>query len=148
MDVAGHLFADVVSVRALSWNPAVKRYCRARLQNFDVVAHFGLYDLLGPAVAGACCVRRFLMSWSPSGCSCRLWRNFLLKSFYHFAWGRRLFDRSERRDCHIGSGSQGACGRGVPSGKIVLRRNGVEIPVSWLNRERSGKLMEYRKMRS
>src|SRR6267143_6636762 len=40
--------------RALSWNPAVNRYCRARLQNFDVVHIFGLYDLLGPAVARAC----------------------------------------------------------------------------------------------
>ena len=34
--------------RALSWNPAVKRFARARLQNFDVVHIFGLYDLLGP----------------------------------------------------------------------------------------------------
>src|SRR5262249_53074246 len=40
--------------RALSWNPAVKRYCRARLQTFDVVHIFGLYDLLGPAVAAEC----------------------------------------------------------------------------------------------
>src|SRR5260370_1047858 len=39
--------------RAVSWNPAVKRYCRARLQNFDVVHIFGLYDLLGPAGAVA-----------------------------------------------------------------------------------------------
>jgi len=35
--------------RTVSWNPAVKRYCRARLQNFDVVHVFGLY---------ACWVRR------------------------------------------------------------------------------------------
>src|SRR5262249_43968516 len=40
--------------RALSWNPAVKRYCRARLKEFDVVHIFGLYDLLGPAVSAAC----------------------------------------------------------------------------------------------
>src|SRR4029434_6265855 len=40
--------------RALSWNPAVGRYCRARLEQFDVVHIFGLYDLLGPAVARAC----------------------------------------------------------------------------------------------
>src|SRR5258708_26477111 len=40
--------------RTVSWNPAIKRYCRARLQNFDAVHIFGLYDLLGPAVAAAC----------------------------------------------------------------------------------------------
>jgi glycogen synthase len=32
--------------RALSWNPAAKRFARARLQNFDVVHIFGLYDFL------------------------------------------------------------------------------------------------------
>src|SRR5260370_34522882 len=44
--------------RTVSCNPAVKRYCRARLQNFDVAHIFGLYDLLGPAVAAACRQRR------------------------------------------------------------------------------------------
>ena len=39
--------------RALSWNPAAKRFARARLQNFDVVHIFGLYDFLGPAIAAA-----------------------------------------------------------------------------------------------
>ena len=40
--------------RTLTWNPAIKRYCRARLSNFDVVHIFGLYDLFGPAVADFC----------------------------------------------------------------------------------------------
>src|SRR5260370_68970 len=40
--------------RALSWNPGTRRFCRARLRNFDVVHIFGLYDFLGPAVAEAC----------------------------------------------------------------------------------------------
>src|SRR5882672_9195438 len=37
--------------RATSWNPAIGRYLRARLDQFDVVHIFGLYDLLGPAAA-------------------------------------------------------------------------------------------------
>src|ERR1700741_1052495 len=40
--------------RAATWNPAVARYCQAQLPEFDVVHIFGLYDLLGPAVASAC----------------------------------------------------------------------------------------------
>src|SRR2546430_16861945 len=40
--------------RTVSWNPAVKRFCRARLQDFNVVHIFGIYDLIGPAVAAAC----------------------------------------------------------------------------------------------
>jgi glycosyltransferase involved in cell wall biosynthesis len=117
--------------RALSWNPAVKRYCRARLQNFDVVHVFGLYDLLGPAVAGACLVRKIPYVLEPIGMFVPIVRNFLLKAFYHFAWGRRLFEgasaviaTSDQEANELGAG-------GVPPGKIVLRRNGVEIPASW-----------------
>jgi glycosyltransferase involved in cell wall biosynthesis len=58
-------------------------------------------------------------------------RNFLLKAFYHFVWGRRLFEgasaviaTSDQEANELGAG-------GVPPGKIVLRRNGVEIPASW-----------------
>ena len=43
--------------RAVSWNPAVKRFARARLQNYDVAHIFGLYDFLGPAMAAACRAR-------------------------------------------------------------------------------------------
>ncbi len=117
--------------RALSWNPAVKRYCRARLQNFDVVHIFGLYDLLGPAVAGACRVRKIPYVLEPIGMFVPIVRNFLLKAFYHFVWGRRLFEgasaviaTSDQEANELGAG-------GVPPGKIVLRRNGVEIPASW-----------------
>ncbi len=40
--------------RAVSWNPSVKQFCDARLKEFDIPHIFGLYDLLGPAVAQAC----------------------------------------------------------------------------------------------
>src|SRR6266853_6720035 len=40
--------------RAATWNPAIARFCRERLGDFDVVHIFGLYDLLGPAVASEC----------------------------------------------------------------------------------------------
>ena len=43
--------------RMVSWNPAVKRFCRAWMEKFDVVHIFGLYDLLGPAAAAACRAR-------------------------------------------------------------------------------------------
>jgi glycosyltransferase involved in cell wall biosynthesis len=120
--------------RALSWNPAVKRYCRARLQHFDVAHIFGLYDLLGPAVAGACRARKIPYVLEPIGMFVPIVRNFLLKAFYHFVWGRRLFEgasaviaTSDQEANELGAG-------GVPPGKIVLRRNGVEIPASWPER--------------
>jgi len=117
--------------RALSWNPAVKRYCRARLQNFDVVHIFGLYDLLGPAVAGACRVRKIPYVLEPIGMFVPIVRNFLLKAFYHFVWGRRLFEGASAVIATSDQEAKELAAGGVPPGKIVLRRNGVEIPASW-----------------
>ncbi len=120
--------------RALSWNPAVKRYCRARLQNFDVVHIFGLYDLLGPAVARACRVRKIPYVLEPIGMFVPIVRNFLLKAFYHFAWGRRLFEGASAVIATSDQEAKELAAGGVPPGKMVLRRNGVEIPASWPER--------------
>ena len=58
--------------RAASWNPALPRYLRARLSNFDVVHIFGLYDLLGARTAfttassaAKCCRMRWRLSPLP-----------------------------------------------------------------------------------
>src|ERR1700758_1447317 len=40
--------------RQVSWNPKVRRFCGARLGDFDIAHIFGLYDLLGPSLASAC----------------------------------------------------------------------------------------------
>lgn len=116
--------------RALSWNPAVKRYCRARLQNFDVVHIFGLYDLLGPAVARAC--REFGLPHvvEPIGMFVPIVRTIWLKRMYHSLLGKRLLRgaaaviaTSEQEAEELSSG-------GVPREKITLRRNGVEPPLA------------------
>src|SRR5271154_1619659 len=120
--------------RALSWNPAVKRYCRARLQNFDIVHIFGLYDFLGPAVAGACRKLNIPYVLEPIGMFVPIVRNFRLKQIYHSLFGRGLFAgaraviaTSEQEAGELADG-------GVPREKIFLRRNGVEPPASWQER--------------
>ena len=40
-----------LTFRALTFNPRLPRFCRDRLSSYDVVHIYGLYDLLGPAVA-------------------------------------------------------------------------------------------------
>ena len=117
--------------RTVSWNPAVKRYCRARLQNFDIAHIFGLYDLLGPAVALACRARNLPYVVEPIGMFVPIVRNFLLKRMYHSIWGRRLLlgaaaliATSEQEVEELAAG-------GVSREKIVLRRNGVEPPPTW-----------------
>jgi glycosyltransferase involved in cell wall biosynthesis len=120
--------------RSLSWNPAVKRFCRARLQNFDLAHIYGLYDFLGPAVADACVKRKIPYVLEPIGMFVPIVRNLRLKRIYHRLFGRRLFEgaaaviaTSEQEVAELAQG-------GVAREKIELRRNGVEPPDSWPER--------------
>lgn len=117
--------------RAVSWNPAVKRYCRARLQNFDVAHIFGLYDLLGPAVAAACRVRNVPYVLEPIGMFVPIVRSLRLKGLYHLVWGRRLFEGASAVIATSDQEAEELVAGGVPGAKITLRRNGVEMPESW-----------------
>ena len=117
--------------RTVSWNPAVKRYCRARLQNFDVVHIFGLYDLLGPAVAAACRKRNLPYLLEPIGMFVPIVRNLWLKQLYHLAWGRRLFQGANGLIATSNQELEELAAGGVSRTKIVLRRNGVELPALW-----------------
>src|SRR5258707_11821808 len=120
--------------RTVSWNPAVKRYCRARLQNSDIAHIFGLYDLLGPAVAAACRKRSLPYVLEPIGMFVPIVRSLWLKRMYHAVWGRRLLQgasaviaTSEQEVEELEAG-------GFPRTRVVLRRNGVEAPPSWPER--------------
>jgi glycosyltransferase involved in cell wall biosynthesis len=114
--------------RALSWNPAVKRFARARLQNFDVVHIFGLYDLLGPAIAEQCRTLKIPYVIEPIGMFLPIVRSFWKKRVYQSLFGRKMIDgarfliaTSEQEADELASG-------GIPRKKVFLRRNGVEVP--------------------
>jgi glycosyltransferase involved in cell wall biosynthesis len=117
--------------RAVSWNPAVKRYCRARLGNFDVAHIFGLYDLLGPAVAAACRVRNLPYVLEPIGMFVPIVRSLRIKGLYHLVWGRRMFEGATAVIATSDQEAEELAAGGVPGAKITLRRNGVEAPESW-----------------
>jgi glycosyltransferase involved in cell wall biosynthesis len=116
---------------ATSWNPAVKRYCRAQLQNFDVVHIYGLYDLLGPAVAAACRTRKLPYLVEPMGMFVPIVRSLPLKRMYHSVFGQRLLAGARV----VVATSQQEAGEllagGIPREKIVLRRNGVAAPAQF-----------------
>ena len=117
--------------RALSWNPAVKRYCRARLQNFDVAHIFGLYDLLGPAVAEKCRERGLPYVVEPIGMFLPIVRNIWLKRMYHALLGRRLLWGASAVIATSEQEVEELAGGGLQREKIVLRRNGVDWPDGW-----------------
>ncbi len=114
--------------RALSWNPAAKRFARARLQNFDVVHIFGLYDFLGPAIAAVCRLRKLPYVIEPIGMFLPIVRNTGLKRMYHrtFGWamvaGARFLIATSQQECDE------LATAGINRERIFLRRNGVDAP--------------------
>jgi glycosyltransferase involved in cell wall biosynthesis len=114
--------------RALSWNPGIARFCRARLWNFDVVHIFGLYDFLGPAVAAACRRGGIPYVVEPIGMYVPIVRNFLLKRMYHLALGKRMLRGSRKIIATSPQEVAELAASGLPADKILVRRNGVEAP--------------------
>ena len=119
--------------RRVSWNPAVKRYCRARLPKFDIVHIFGLYDLLGPPVAAACRKRSIPYLVEPIGMFLPIVRNLWLKRLYHRVWGKQLLQGASHVVATSEQEIEELVAGGIPRAKVVIRRNGVEAPESWPN---------------
>jgi len=114
--------------RALSWNPGIASFCRARLLNFDVVHIFGLYDFLGPAVAAACRRTGIPYVVEPIGMFVPIVRNFLLKRMYHLVLGQRMLRGARKIIATSPQEVAELAGSGLASEKILVRRNGVEVP--------------------
>jgi glycosyltransferase involved in cell wall biosynthesis len=114
--------------RALSWNPGVARFCRARLRDFDVVHIFGLYDFLGPAVGAACRRAGIPYVVEPIGMFVPIVRNFLLKRMYHLALGQKMLRGSRKIIATSPQEVAELAASGLPAEKIQVRRNGVEAP--------------------
>ncbi len=114
--------------RAMSWNPAVARFCRARLNDFDVAHIFGLYDLLGPAVARACRKERIPYVVEPIGMFVPIVRNILMKRVYHSLFGKQLLAGAAAIIATSEQEVEELAGGGIPREKLVLRRNGVMAP--------------------
>ena len=120
-----------LNYRQVSWNPAVKRYCRVWLPKFDVIHIFGLYDLLGPAVAAACRKRAIPYVVEPIGMFVPIVRNLWLKRLYHHIWGKRLLRGASAVVATSEQEIEELVAGGITRSKIVLRRNGVQVPPAW-----------------
>jgi glycosyltransferase involved in cell wall biosynthesis len=114
--------------RALSWNPAAKRFARARLQNFDVVHIFGLYDFLGPAIADQCRRRSLPYVVEPIGMFLPIVRSLWLKRLYHSILGRKMLQGARFLVATSNQEVDELASAGIRRETIFLRRNGVEAP--------------------
>jgi glycosyltransferase involved in cell wall biosynthesis len=114
--------------RTVTWNPGVKRFCRERLGDYDLAHIYGLYDLLGPAIAKACRLRGIPYIVEPIGMFRPIVRSIWRKRMYHLIWGQRLVANAARVIATSGQEVEELEAGGVLRGKILLRRNGVELP--------------------
>src|SRR5262249_37562972 len=114
--------------RATSWNPAVGKFLKARLKEFDAVHIFGLYDLLGPAVAKACRKLNLPYVVEPIGMFAPIVRSIWLKKVYHFLLGRRMLAGAARVIATSEQEADELSNGKISKEKIVLRRNGVIGP--------------------
>ena len=114
--------------RSLTWNPGVAAFCRERLDSYDLAHIYGLYDLVGPRVAGAC--RRIARPYivEPMGMFLPIVRSIWIKRLYHDTLGGRLLRGASRVIATSEQERQEFLEGGIGDSKIVVRRNGIEIP--------------------
>jgi glycosyltransferase involved in cell wall biosynthesis len=114
--------------RSLTWNPGVAPYCRKHLDYYDIVHIYGLYDLMGPRVAGAC--RRIGRPYvvEPMGMFRPIIRKIRLKRFYHSILGDSMLRGASRIIATAEQERQELLDGGIPDSKIVVRRNGIDVP--------------------
>jgi glycosyltransferase involved in cell wall biosynthesis len=114
--------------RSLTWNPGVAAFCRERLGGYDLTHIYGLYDLVGPRVAGAC--RRVSRPYivEPMGMFLPIIRSIWIKRLYHDTLGGRLLQGASRVIATSEQERQEFLEGGIADSKIVVRRNGIEIP--------------------
>jgi len=114
--------------RTLTVNPGVIRFCRQQLEAFDLVHIYGLYDLLGPAVAFFCRRRAIPYLVEPMGMFRPIVRNLRLKQLYHQLLGQRMLRGARRLIATAEQERKELAEGGVPNAKVIVRRNGIEVP--------------------
>src|SRR3989442_13312253 len=104
------------------------------MQILDTAHIFGLYDLLGPAVAAASRKRGLPYVLEPIGMFVPIVRNLWLKRMYHAVWGRQLLEGASAVIATSEQEAEELVAGGLPRTRVMLRRNGVEPPASWAAR--------------
>ncbi len=116
-----------VRYRSATLNPGVWGFCVRHLRAFDVVHIYGLYDLLGPAVAWLSRRRGIPYVVEPLGMFRPQIRSIGKKRIYHMALGKRMMKNAarivvtsdlERRELLDGA---------LPAPAVVLRPNGLDL---------------------
>ncbi|HKW88727.1 MAG TPA: glycosyltransferase [Candidatus Acidoferrales bacterium] len=114
--------------RALTLNPGVISFAAGSVSHFDLAHIYGLYDLLGPAVAFFCRRRGIPYVVEPMGMYRPIVRNLRMKKIYHRALGDRLLSEANRLVATSEQEKQELIRGGIEKERIIVRRNGIEAP--------------------
>ncbi|MFZ0736477.1 MAG: glycosyltransferase [Candidatus Acidiferrales bacterium] len=127
---------SLVRYRALTLSPDVVGFCRRTLGSFDLSHLYGLYDLLGPAVASFCSRRNVPYVLEPMGMFRPIVRSLRLKRLYHQVFGNRVVRGARFLIATSEKEKQEFIAGGIPESRIFLRRNGIDAPASSPDRGR------------
>ena len=120
--------STLVHHRSFTINPRVIGFCRASLGQFDLVHFYGLYDLLGPAVAYFCRRHGIPYVIEPMGMYRPIVRNIRLKRWYYRLFGARFVGGARFLVATSEQEKQELNEDGIETSRIVVRRNGIDVP--------------------
>jgi len=120
--------STVASCRSLTFNPGVIGFSRVLDRQFDVVHVYGLYDLIGPIVGTFCRNLGIPYVIEPMGMFRPIVRSIRLKRLYHRGLGKQLIGGARFSIATSGLERQELIDGGIAASRIVVRRNGVDVP--------------------
>lgn len=116
-----------LSFRAVTVNPSLPDFCRARLAEFDLVHIYGLYDLLGPAVAQFARSAGIPYFIEPMGMFRPMDRAIFLKKMWHRLLGRRMTRGAWRLIATADLEREDLIQSGVEPRRLLVRYNPVDF---------------------
>jgi glycosyltransferase involved in cell wall biosynthesis len=117
----------IANYRAATLNAGLLSFCRRHVRDFDLVHIYGLYDLIGPAIAHYCVRAGVPYALEPLGMSRPIDRSFRLKRVWHRIFGRPLFRHASRVIATSQQEEKELLDDGVPRDQVVLRYNGIDL---------------------
>jgi len=115
------------SFRALTVNPRLLAFCRARLSEFDLVHIYGLYDLICPATAWLAARRSIPYLIEPMGMYRPIDRGFFLKALWRRLLGNRMIAGARRMIVTSELEREDLVEGGIPGDRVRIRYNPVDL---------------------
>ncbi|MFQ5874900.1 MAG: glycosyltransferase, partial [Dehalococcoidia bacterium] len=113
--------------RGTTVNPGVVSFCLQRLREFDLAHIYGIYDLLGPAVAHFCRKWGIPYLLEPMGMYRPIVRSLRKKRLFHRLLGRTEVTGTASIVATSDQERLELMEQGLPPDQIVVRRNGLDL---------------------